>query len=140
MRVGSRPSGQAVAGSAARPRPIYLNLLAIRFPLPAVVSFLHRVSGVVLFLALPFALWLLEQSLGTQEGYARAAALAAHPAAKIVFGCLLWAYAHHLLAGLRLLAMDLGFGLERRAARRLSAGILCAGLAAAAALAGAWLW
>ncbi len=104
------------------------------------VSILHRVSGVVLFLALPLALWLLEQSLGSQEGYARAVALAAHPAAKLVFAGLLWAYAHHFLAGLRILAMDLGLGLERRAARRLSAGILCAGLAAAAALAGAWLW
>ena len=42
----------------AKPRPVYLNLFAIRQPLPAVVSFLHRVSGALLFLiGIPLLLW-----------------------------------------------------------------------------------
>ena len=47
-----------------KPRPIYLNLLAIRQPIPAIVSILHRVSGALLFLVgLPLGLWSLQASL-----------------------------------------------------------------------------
>jgi hypothetical protein len=55
-----------------KPRPVYLNLFAIRQPVPAVVSFLHRVSGTLLFLAgLPLLLWVLDTSLATPQGYER---------------------------------------------------------------------
>ena len=50
-------------------RPVYLNLLRIRQPVGAVVSILHRISGLVLVLALPALFYLLQQSLASEEGY-----------------------------------------------------------------------
>src|SRR6478609_3063703 len=52
------------------PRPKYLNLLQIRMPAPAVVSILHRISGALLFAALPVLLWWLQQSLVSPDSYA----------------------------------------------------------------------
>ena len=49
--------------SMSRPRPKYLNLLQIRLPIPGLVSILHRVSGAVLFLFIPFLLVLFELTL-----------------------------------------------------------------------------
>jgi succinate dehydrogenase / fumarate reductase cytochrome b subunit len=61
-----------------KPRPIYLNLFAIRQPIPAIVSILHRVSGALLFVVgLPLALWGLQVSLASPEGYARVGAASA---------------------------------------------------------------
>jgi len=45
-------------------RPKYLDLFRIRLPVPGFVSILHRISGLGLFLFLPFLLWLLQSSLG----------------------------------------------------------------------------
>jgi succinate dehydrogenase / fumarate reductase cytochrome b subunit len=110
---------------AERPRrPVYLNLPAIRLPLPGVVSILHRVSGAVLFLvAIPLALCALDASLSSPSAYASFAAAAGHPIAKLVTIGLVWAYVHHLLAGVRHLAMDLHAGLELASARRASAAV-----------------
>src|SRR5579872_3303497 len=50
-------------------RPKNLNLLTIRFPIPAIVSILHRLSGVVLFLLIPIILWGLSQSLASDDSF-----------------------------------------------------------------------
>src|SRR5436305_1185316 len=90
-----------------KPRPIYLNLLAIRQPIPAIVSILHRVSGALLFLVgLPLGLWSLQASLASQEVYAHIAAVFQGPFAKLVLIVLIWAYLHHLIAGIRHLLAD----------------------------------
>ena len=105
-----------------KPRPVYLNLLAIRQPIPAVVSILHRISGAALFLVgLPVALWALQTSLSTPEGYQRVAASFAHPLTRIVLLGLVWAYLHHLIAGVRHLLADLHIGLELHGARQSAA-------------------
>ncbi|MCC6378942.1 MAG: succinate dehydrogenase, cytochrome b556 subunit [Burkholderiales bacterium] len=111
--------------SAGRPRPVYLDLLAIRQPIPAVVSFLHRVSGALLFLAgIPLALWGLQASLGSPEAYASFAAIVAHPLAKLAALGLLWATLHHLFAGIRHLFLDLHIGIALAPARRSAAVVL----------------
>lgn len=105
-------------------RPWFFEPWRIRLPLPGWVSILHRASGLLLFLALPGALYLLQTSLATAEGYARVAAWLASPAAQVLGLFLLWAALHHLLAGLRHLFLDSGIGLSLPTARRSAAAVL----------------
>jgi succinate dehydrogenase / fumarate reductase, cytochrome b subunit len=108
-----------------KPRPIYLNLFAIRQPLPAIVSILHRVSGALLFLAgIPLLLWAAQRSLASPEGYAAAVAPFATPIGKLVLLVLAWCYLYHLLAGLRHLALDLHIGIRLAPARSSAAIVL----------------
>jgi succinate dehydrogenase / fumarate reductase cytochrome b subunit len=102
-----------------KPRPVYLNLLAIRQPLAAVVSILHRISGALLFaVGIPVLLWAVQRSLASPETFARWQATMAHPLAKLVVLGLAWAYIHHLLAGIRHLTLDLHVGVDLPSARR----------------------
>jgi succinate dehydrogenase / fumarate reductase, cytochrome b subunit len=108
-----------------RPRPVYLNLVAIRLPLPGIVSFLHRVSGAVLFLfAIPLLLLAVQCSLATPEQFASLKAVFAHPLAKLVTIGFVWAYLHHFCAGIRFLLLDLHIGDDLAPARRSSAVVL----------------
>lgn len=106
-------------------RPVYLNLLAIRQPLPAIVSFLHRVSGALLFVVgIPLMLYGVQASLASAEAYAAWKAMFATPSAKLVLLVLAWSYAHHLLAGIRHLVLDVHIGLDLPVARQSSAIVL----------------
>lgn len=101
-------------------RPKYLNLLQIRLPVPALVSILHRVSGAALFLLIPFLLTLFEWSLESQQTFLRFKGAFSHWAVKLILIGLIWAYLHHLLAGLRHLALDLHYGTDLQPARTTS--------------------
>ncbi|MFZ3175010.1 MAG: succinate dehydrogenase, cytochrome b556 subunit [Thiobacillus sp.] len=107
-------------------RPVYLNLLRIHLPLPGWVSILHRVSGVLLFAALPLGVWALSVSLADEAGFQRIADRVTHPLAKSVLLLLIWAFVHHLLAGLRHLALDVHWGVELRHARQTGSAVLLA--------------
>lgn len=87
-------------------RPKNLDLWTIRLPVNAVVSIMHRASGVALFLVQPWLLWVLYQSLRHAEGYARMAADLQRWPFKLLVTLLSWAFFHHFYAGLRHLAMD----------------------------------
>jgi len=119
----------ALERPVVKPRPIYLNLLAIRQPIPAIVSILHRISGALLFLiGIPILLWGVQRSLASPEIFAQWKAAVSGPFAKLVLLALAWAYIHHLLAGLRHLVMDLHIGLELQSARRSAAITLVLGI------------
>jgi succinate dehydrogenase cytochrome b subunit len=120
-------------------RPKFLDLRLIRLPLPGVISILHRISGALMFLALPFVLWMLQYSLRSIETYTELARLLGHPLSKVVLLVVLWALAHHFCAGLRFLAIDLGAGVKIRQARTSAKWVLAASLVLTAA-AGAMLW
>ena len=108
-----------------KPRPIYLNLFAIRQPLPAIVSILHRISGALMFLAgIPLLLWLVQRALASPDGYAAAVAPLSTPVGKFVLLVLAWSYLYHLLAGLRHLALDLHVGIRLTPARSSAAVVL----------------
>jgi succinate dehydrogenase / fumarate reductase cytochrome b subunit len=94
-------------------RPVFLNLLKIKLPLPGLVSFLHRVSGVLLFLAIPICLFILQQSLASPSGFAAITEFLSSPLIVSMVFVLLLALSHHLLAGLRFLLMDLEIGLSK---------------------------
>lgn len=119
--------------------PVFLNLFRIRFPVGAVTSIAHRISGVCLFLSLPFWIYLLELSLADAEGFAQALAILHSPwlRAGLVLGA--WAFFHHLFSGVRFLLLDSGSGRTLRQARRSAWGVNLAGFAMALACAG-WLF
>jgi succinate dehydrogenase / fumarate reductase, cytochrome b subunit len=98
-------------------RPVFLEPWRIQLPAMGLASILHRASGILMVLAIPLGADLLHQSLAGPEGFAAAAAtLSAWPMRLLLIG-LAWALLHHLFAGIRYLALDLGLGLEREAAR-----------------------
>jgi succinate dehydrogenase / fumarate reductase cytochrome b subunit len=112
----------AIDRPVVKPRPVYLNLFAIRMPLPAVVSILHRASGALLFLlGIPLLLCLTQRALASPEAWAQMRAALDAPLAKLVALALAWAFIHHLLAGIRHLLMDAHVGVELPAARRSAA-------------------
>ena len=120
-------------------RPKYLNLLKIRLPLPGWISILHRISGVALFLFIPFLLWLLQSSLVSPESFDDFRSSLAHPLVKLILIGLLWAFMHHFLAGIRYLALDVHWGIELSQARATSMAVLVASIVFTL-LIGARLW
>lgn len=110
-------------------RPKHLNLFVIKQPLPAIISILHRVSGVFLFLFLALLLWLLQESLASPTSFENMRAIAAQPLMKLAIIVMVWSYLHHLFAGLRHLAFDLHIGGELGVARASSAAVMVASLA-----------
>lgn len=108
-----------------KPRPIYLDLFAIRQPLPAIVSILHRVSGALMFVVgIPLLLWFVQRSLASPDAFAAAMAPLSTPFGKVVLLILAWCYLFHLLAGLRHLALDLHIGIALAPARRSAAIVI----------------
>ncbi len=88
-------------------RPKNLNLFTIRLPINAVVSILHRASGVGLFLALPLILLALQYSVRSPKSYAILTNLLDTWFAKLVLVGLSWAFFHHFFAGIRHLLQDI---------------------------------
>jgi len=121
---------------AAKARPVYLNLFAIRQPVPAIVSILHRISGALLFLVgIPFVLWVVQRSLASPDAWAQMRGTLSTPLAKLVMVALAWAYFHHFIAGIRHLLMDLHWGMDLKSARQSSAITLVLGVLLALAVA-----
>ncbi len=120
-------------------RPKHLALHLIQLPLPGFVSVLHRVSGLLLFLALPLLLLMLQYSLRSIETYTQLMAVLAHPLAKLMLLGVLWAFLHHFCAGLRYLAIDLHHVRNLAQARASSKMVLAASLVLTALL-GVKLW
>jgi len=107
-------------------RPVYLNLIRIHLPLPGWVSILHRVSGALLFIALPPAVWVLSVSLADEAGFQRIAEWFSQPLARLMLLGLIWAFVHHLLAGLRHLALDVHWGTDLKRTRQSSLAVMLA--------------
>ena len=121
---------------AVKARPVYLNLFAIRQPVPAIVSILHRISGALLFLVgIPLLLWIVQRSLASPEAWTQMRGTLSTPFAKLVVVVLAWAYFHHFIAGIRHLLMDLHWGMDLKSARQSSAITLVLGVVLALAVA-----
>lgn len=98
------------------PRPVFLNPLKIQLPVTATVSFGHRVSGLLLAIALPFLVCLLDLSLRDAGSYAAVVGIFQRLPVKVILAVLAWGLAHHIAAGLRHLLFDAGVGTRLRAA------------------------
>lgn len=93
------------------------QLMSYRLPAAGMVSIMHRISGALLFLALPFMLWIFELSLISETGFSRLAALGSYWTTKILLVALAWAFFHHLVAGIRYLLLDLDIGVDKARSR-----------------------
>lgn len=111
---------------AKNKRPVFLNLAQISLPLSGWVSILHRVSGVLLFFAIPVSLWALQKSLEGPTEFEQIFNF--RPLSKILLLALTWAFLHHLFAGLRYLLLDVDLASERDSAKNTSLAVLALSL------------
>lgn len=121
-----------------RQRPVHLNLFTIKFPIPAIVSILHRLSGLLLFFLIPFLLWMLQQSLASHDTFLALKNSFSYLLVKGVIGLLLMGLIYHFFAGIRHLLMDMGIG-ESLKAGRLSAKLVFVVSGLVMVLVGFWL-
>jgi succinate dehydrogenase / fumarate reductase cytochrome b subunit len=107
------------ATNTAKKRPEFRNINAFkdlptyRLPVAGIVSILHRVSGLIMFLLMPFILWMFDKSISSEISFSKFKAafnigMLGLPGFiwKLVVLALIWAFLHHLIAGLRHLWMD----------------------------------
>jgi succinate dehydrogenase / fumarate reductase, cytochrome b subunit len=120
-------------------RPKHLALHQIKLPLPGIVSILHRISGLLLFIALPLLLLMLQYSLASIETYTRLMDVLANPLLKLMLLGLLWAFLHHFCAGLRYLAVDMHLVRDLARARNSSKVVMVVSLLLTI-IAGVKLW
>ena len=126
--------------SAPKPRPKYYDLSLAHLPPPGLVSILHRITGLALFFpVLPLLLYALQQTLGSEAGWAHWKDVLSRPLVKVALLAVLWFYAHHFWAGIRYLLLDLHLGIEKAPARTSAVAVLVLGVATAA-IAGWWIW
>lgn len=120
-------------------RPKNLNLTTISFPITAISSILHRITGILLFLLIPFSLHWLESSLASQAEFNALAECLNSVFAKIVIWGILSALFYHLFAGVRHIVMDLGFGESLEAGKRGSQLVILLAILVSIGI-GVWLW
>jgi succinate dehydrogenase / fumarate reductase, cytochrome b subunit len=114
------------ATNVAKKRPEFRNIHAFkdlpsyRLPVAGIVSILHRISGAIMVLFLPFIIWMFDTSLSSEISFAKFKAafnvgLLGLPGFiwKLVALALIWAFLHHLIAGLRHLWMDVNHAVTK---------------------------
>ena len=99
-------------------RPVFLDLRKIRMPVMAVVSILHRISGVGMVLLIPLLVYLFDLSLRNEQAFQTVLDLLASTPARLVGVLLIWMLAHHFFAGVRFLLLDMDRGVEKSVARK----------------------
>lgn len=121
---------EAVKKSRPQFRNIHFvkDLPKYRLPAAGVVSFAHRVSGALMFLLLPFILFLLDRSLTSEISFEYFKGFTSHWFVKLVILGLAWAYLHHFCAGIRHLFMDLHMGLDKASAGKSAVGVFAISL------------
>ena len=91
----------------------FTDLPTYRLPVAGIVSILHRVSGALMFLLMPFIIWMFDTSISSELSFARFTSAFGVGVGfvpgwffKLVALAIIWAFLHHLIAGLRHLWMD----------------------------------
>jgi succinate dehydrogenase / fumarate reductase cytochrome b subunit len=97
-------------------RPVYLNLFQYKWPLVAIASILHRVSGVGVFFGIGILLFLLQTSLESQSGFELVRSSFQSPGLKLLVWLIISGLIYHFVAGVKHLIMDWGFGEDLRSA------------------------
>lgn len=114
--------------------------MTVRFPVTAISSILHRITGVVLFFAIPLLICALQHSLSSAEDFVELKyALNNDFLHQLVLWGILASLAFHIIAGLRHLLMDMGIGESLEGGTRGAWIVIILSVVAAAAL-GVWVW
>ena len=125
-----------------RNRPTNINpaaLATLQFPIAAITSILHRITGVILFLSLPIVLWMLSHILESQQSFNELTNFTSSTLGRLVSWGILSVLSYHVFAGLKHLAMDLGYG-ETLEAGRFNAKLVIVLGVATAIFWGVWIW
>lgn len=109
-------------------RPKNLDLTSIRFPVAAIMSVGHRAAGILLFLATPYFLYLLQLSLTSESGFQLTLDALQGPVVKIIAFAFIWVLAHHILAGIRYFLLDLDIGLDKQIAQQTALAVIIGGV------------
>ena len=120
-------------------RPVFLNLLQIRLPLGGVLSILHRVSGVLLVLAIPIFVYFLQILSGGEASFSHAQEIIQTIPGKMLISLIVWVLIQHSVSGIRHLLMDLDYGYNKQVARK-SATVAFAVSLLLMILTGALIW
>jgi len=120
-------------------RPVNLNLFKFHFPVMAIVSVLHRISGIILFLSVPLLLYILHESLDSQSAFTFIEKCLSYNISKVIILVILASAVYHLFAGIRHLLMDCGLG-ESLSVGRATAWIVILLTIVFVILLGVWLW
>jgi succinate dehydrogenase / fumarate reductase cytochrome b subunit len=113
-----------------------LDALGYPLPLAGVVSILHRVSGLAMFALLPFIIWMFDTSVTSEISYGQFVSVFRFGVwgvpgliFKLVALVLIWAYLHHLIAGVRHLWMDATHAVTKEFGRQSAIATLVASIA-----------
>jgi len=98
-------------------RPVNLNIISMKFPITAMTSILHRATGLLLFLFIPYVLWLLWYSLSSEQHFAVLSHYMSYFILRFVVWVFMSALFYHLVAGIRHLLMDCHIGDTLRGGR-----------------------
>ncbi|WP_028313020.1 succinate dehydrogenase, cytochrome b556 subunit [Derxia gummosa] len=121
--------------TTSRQRPEFRNIHVsdiskYRLPLAGRLSILHRITGAMLFLALPVVLLpLFEKSLTSELSFEAYREIASGPIVKLILLVLSWGYLHHMCAGVRYLLLDLHVGIDKESSRKSAAAVFAVSIA-----------
>lgn len=107
-------------------RPEFRNINAIsdlptyRLPAAGWVSILHRISGALMFVLMPFIIWMFDTSVSSEISFAKFSSVFVNGLGiapgwfmKLIALALIWAYLHHFIAGVRHLWMDINHAVSK---------------------------
>ncbi|MFV0575615.1 MAG: succinate dehydrogenase cytochrome b556 subunit [Vibrio sp.] len=120
-------------------RPVNLDLQTIQFPITAIASIVHRVSGVIMFVSVGILLWLLATSLSSPTGFAEAADIVDGFFVKFILWGILTALFYHICGGVRHLLMDMKYCEEKESGMK-SAKVVFIVTAVLSVFAGVIVW
>ncbi|MBA2650618.1 MAG: succinate dehydrogenase, cytochrome b556 subunit [Legionella sp.] len=120
-------------------RPINLDLRSLKYPPMAIVSILHRVSGVVIFILLPIVLFMMSRSLNSEASFTQMENTLTNPGYKLVLWLFAASFIFHTIAGARHMIMDLGYGEELSVSRRTAVAVIVLSIISTLLL-GIWIW
>ena len=114
------------------------SLMKYRFPINALVSILHRLSGVILFVLIPFILWTLHVSLSSQANFLMVKDYFGSPMVMFLTWVVLSALYYHVIAGVKHLLMDMGYFEEKVSGRVASIVVMVLGIVGVIGI-GVWI-